>query len=175
MSRVKKPGKYMNDNRYSSAVTGPSKSIRLKNEKADYTRSHNLSTWLLLKYDMSYKTFRNKSKNRRDELRREYGADTGNDIRTSAKIGYDAFEAQFSFEAYCDIYDKTPEDIAKLSKPLQDAWVDEYKAWRQKGKEDWRREFRLASQSEYDEDREECYEILRSIGVPFCCGEPIGI
>ena len=30
-----------------------------------------------VKYDMSYKTYRNKSKNRRDEMRAEFEADTG--------------------------------------------------------------------------------------------------
>jgi hypothetical protein len=33
-----------------------------------------------MKYDMSYKTYRNKAKARKDELRAEYNADTENDI-----------------------------------------------------------------------------------------------
>lgn len=78
MSRVIKPGnKFMNTPRYDSSVTGPSKKIRIHFEGEDYHKTKTLAQWLFIKYDMSYKSFRNKSKKRRDELRAEYEADTG--------------------------------------------------------------------------------------------------
>lgn len=78
MSRVRKPGnKYVNTSRYDSSVTGPSKMTRIHGENEDYSKARNLSSWLFIKYDISYKTYRNKSKKRRDELRAEYEADTG--------------------------------------------------------------------------------------------------
>lgn len=48
-----------------------------------------LSEWLNAKYGMSYKTYRNKSKSRRDELREEYADDTGADIRSQEEKDYD--------------------------------------------------------------------------------------
>ena len=90
MSRVRKPGgKFMNTNKYDSPVTGPSKVVRIHHDGEDYHKATTLSSWLFTKYDMSYKTYRNKSKNRRDELRREYAEDTGADIRTQAERDYD--------------------------------------------------------------------------------------
>ena len=78
MSRVIKPGnKFMNTTRYDSSVTGPSKMVRIHSEKEDYHKASTLASWLFMKYDISYKTFRNKSNNRREELRAEYKADTG--------------------------------------------------------------------------------------------------
>lgn len=78
MSRVRKPGnKYMNTAHHDSSITGPSKMVRVHSDREDYHKSKTLSTWLFIKYDMSYKTYRNKSKNRRDELRAEFEADTG--------------------------------------------------------------------------------------------------
>lgn len=78
MSRVKKPGnKFMNTSSYDSSVYGPSKKVRIHCEGEDYHKTKTLSQWLFVKYDMSYKTFRNKSKNRRNELRKEFEADTG--------------------------------------------------------------------------------------------------
>lgn len=77
MSRVKKPGnKYVNENHYDSSVYGPSKLVRIHSENEDYHKSTTLSQWLFAKYDISYKTYRNKSKQRREELRSEYEADT---------------------------------------------------------------------------------------------------
>ena len=67
----------MNTNRYDSSVTGPSPKVRIHFEGEDYHRAKTLSQWLFIKYDMSYKTFKNKSKNRKDELRAEFEADTG--------------------------------------------------------------------------------------------------
>ena len=78
MSRVRKPGdKFLNATKYDHTVTDTSPMKRYKGENADYTKASTLSSWLFLKYDMSYKTYRNKSKNRRDELRKEYMYDTG--------------------------------------------------------------------------------------------------
>ena len=67
----------MNTAHYDSSVTGPSKTVRIHCEGENYHKAKTLSRWLFVKYDMSYKTFRNKSKNRRDELRREFEEDTG--------------------------------------------------------------------------------------------------
>lgn len=83
MSRVRKPGsKYMNTNKYDSSVTGPSKMVRVHADGEDYHKASSFSSWLFMKYDMSYKTYRGKSKARRDELREEYAEDTGADIWT---------------------------------------------------------------------------------------------
>ena len=90
MSRVRKPGnRFMNTNKHPPSVTGPSKMIRIKGSNADHTKASSLTDWLFLKYDMSYKTYRNRSRNRRQELRREYAEDTGADIRTQAEIDHD--------------------------------------------------------------------------------------
>lgn len=78
MSRVKKPGnKFMNTPQYDNSVYGPSKKVRIHCEGEDYHKAKTLSQWLFVKYDMSYKTYRNKSKSRRNELRKEFEADTG--------------------------------------------------------------------------------------------------
>lgn len=76
MSRVRKPNKFMNSNKYESPVTGPSKVIRSHTGNGDYHQATTLSSWLSLKYGMSYKTFRNKSRARRDEIQEEYQSDT---------------------------------------------------------------------------------------------------
>lgn len=80
MSRVHGHNKFMNITRYDSSVTGPSKMVRIHSPNEDYHKASSLSSWLFMKYDMSYKTYRNKAKARKDELRAEYNADTGNDI-----------------------------------------------------------------------------------------------
>ena len=78
MSRVKKPGnKFMNTPQYDNSVYGPSKKVRIHCEGEDYHKAKTLSHWLFVKYDMSYKTYRNKLKNRRNELRKEFEEDTG--------------------------------------------------------------------------------------------------
>lgn len=83
MSRVRKPrDKFMNRTHYDHSVTNTSPIRRYKSDHVDYTKAESLSTWLFLKYDMSYKTYRNKSKPRRDILRREYTEDTGKELRT---------------------------------------------------------------------------------------------
>lgn len=80
MSRVHGHNKFMNTTRYDSSVTGPSKMTRIHSPNEDYHKASSLSSWLFMKYDMSYKTYRNKTKARRDELRAEYNADTGKDM-----------------------------------------------------------------------------------------------
>ena len=88
MSRVKKPGnKFMNTPRYDSSVYGPSKMVRIHCEGEDYHKAKTLSHWLFVKYDMSYKTYRNKSKNRRNELRKEFEEDTGVVLEKGEKNG----------------------------------------------------------------------------------------
>lgn len=78
MSRVRKPGdKFVNTTHYDDSVTNSSKKTRIYVEGEDYHKAKTLSHWLFVKYDMSYMTFRNKSKNRREELREEFTADTG--------------------------------------------------------------------------------------------------
>ena len=78
MSRVVKPkNKFVNTPHYDSSVYGPSKKVRIHHENEDYHKAGTLSQWLFAKYDMNYKTFRSKSKQRRDELRKEYEEDTG--------------------------------------------------------------------------------------------------
>ena len=85
MSRVKKPGnKYMNTTHYDDSVYGPSKMKRIHCEGEDFHKAKTLSHWLFVKYDMSYKTYRNKSKKRRDELRIEFESDTGVNLADKA-------------------------------------------------------------------------------------------
>ena len=82
MSRVLKPGnKFVNTNKYDSSVTGPSKMIRIHSEGEDYHKAKTIAGWLFAKYDMTYKTYRNKSKNRRNELRAEFETDTGVNLK----------------------------------------------------------------------------------------------
>jgi hypothetical protein len=81
ISRVMKPGnKFMNTTKYPPRVTNPSKVKRIKGENPNPSKAKSLTDWLFLKYDMSYNTYRNKSKKRRDELRQEYESETGNKI-----------------------------------------------------------------------------------------------
>lgn len=49
--------------------------------KENEEKATTLSSWLFLKYDMSYKTFARKSKAKKDELRQEYVNETGNTIK----------------------------------------------------------------------------------------------
>lgn len=80
MSRVHGHNKFMNTTHYDSSVTGPSKMTRIHSPNEDYHKASTLSSWLFMKYNMSYKTYRNKAKARRDELRAEYNADIGKDM-----------------------------------------------------------------------------------------------
>ena len=88
---------------------------RYKGENADYTKASTLSSWLFLKYDMSYKTYRNKSKNRRDELRKEYMYDTGRQYFTKRE--------QEEAEAYALLAEiGVPFDL--MREPLGIGWDD---------------------------------------------------
>ena len=77
MSRVFKDQKHVNMPKRDGATTGPSKIKKSFGPNADFRKVKSLSDWLYLKYDMSYKTFMRKSKNRKDALRAEYFEDTG--------------------------------------------------------------------------------------------------
>lgn len=77
MSRVKKTNKFVNTSKYDQSITNPSKKIRIHSETENYHKARTLSHWLFVKYDMTYKTYRNKSKKRRNELREEFKNDTG--------------------------------------------------------------------------------------------------
>ncbi len=149
MSKVRKPNyKYMNTNEYSSSVTAPSKMTHKKGPDADYTKASSLTDWLFLKYDMSYKTYRNKSRNRRLELKEEFLLDT-----------------TWSFEKYCKKYGKTIEDIEKESKIIQCAWHEEYESW-----------LSLELYNYYRDDYDEAMQTLADCGVPFAPdGTPLGI
>ena len=77
MSRVRSDEKYMNTIKWPNEIKGPSKVVRsLASVTPDYTKARTLSSWLFLKYKMSYKAFRGKSKPRKDALRAEYLQDT---------------------------------------------------------------------------------------------------
>lgn len=77
MSRVKGYNKFVNTVRYDTSVTNISKMTRIHHEREDYHKCITLSHWLFVKYDMTYKTYRNKSKNRREQLKEEFHNDTG--------------------------------------------------------------------------------------------------
>jgi len=78
MSRVHTGQKWVNTAKYPPQITNASKVTRIKGAHADPTKASSLSDWLFLKYDMTYKQYRNKSKSRRDALRAEYMRDTEN-------------------------------------------------------------------------------------------------
>lgn len=77
MSRVHNGQKWMNTTKYPSEITNATKIVHMKGEHPDYTKASSLTDWLFLKYDMTYKQYRNKSKSRRDSLRAEFMEDTG--------------------------------------------------------------------------------------------------
>ena len=87
MSRVRKPGnKFMNTAHYDSSVTGPSKTVRIHCEGEDYHKARTLTQRVFVKYDMSYKTFSNKSKKRKDELRQEFEEDTKDVVKKKKEV-----------------------------------------------------------------------------------------
>ena len=94
MSRVRKPGTYMNTANHDSSVTGPSKMVQIHSENEDYHKANSLASWLFKKYDMQYKTFQGKSKARKDELRAEYVADTGNTLK-NMHLAKNAWELEY--------------------------------------------------------------------------------
>lgn len=77
MSRVKADNKHMNVPKHTSKVAGPSKVVRVHSPAEDYHEAPTLVSWLFMKYDMSYRTFRSKPVRRKDTLRQEYIEDTG--------------------------------------------------------------------------------------------------
>ena len=98
MSRVRKPGnKWMNTNKYSPSVTNPTPLKRSKGDHVDYTKAKTLTSWLFLKYDMSYKTYSHKSQSRREELRQEFMRDTGSDRFLSKEHDDESFEEDIGF------------------------------------------------------------------------------
>lgn len=86
MSRVKPGQKYLNLSKYNQGLTCATKIQRTVGEKADYTKAKTLSSWLFLKYGISYKQYRNKSATRRSALREEYAADTEADTECPASF-----------------------------------------------------------------------------------------
>lgn len=82
MSRVRSNQKWMNTSHYDKHIYEISKKVRIHSENEDYQKARTLSQWLFVKYDMSYKTYKNKSKNRKQELRNEFANDTGIHIDT---------------------------------------------------------------------------------------------
>lgn len=79
MSRVRDDQKYVNISRKEGFCTGPSKIIRSKGPNPNWHNAKTLTSWLFLKYDMSYEQFQGKSKDKRDQLRKEYKIDTPKD------------------------------------------------------------------------------------------------
>lgn len=77
MSRVHTDQHFLNIFHKDDFHFGPSKMTRSKGPNPDYRKAATLSSWLFLKYDVSYKTYRRKSAQRRQELRKEFETDTG--------------------------------------------------------------------------------------------------
>ena len=77
MSRVHTDQHFLNIFHKDDFHFGPSKMTRSKGCNPDYRKAATLSSWLFLKYDMSYKAYRGKSEKRRKELRMEFEKDTG--------------------------------------------------------------------------------------------------
>lgn len=102
MSRVHSDQKFMNTAKHKSDVTGPSKVVRIHQEGEDYHNASSLTSWLFMKHDISYKSYRNKPWMRRQELREEYEADTGNAAPGNSQnaLGYDHTEDPDWIEMY---------------------------------------------------------------------------
>lgn len=95
MSRVNKPNnRFLNMPRHAPSEYAPSKTVRIHTEHEDHTKAKTLSDWLFLKYDISYKTFRNKSKKRREELRAEFTADTGISLEERYRPDFDPWDVE---------------------------------------------------------------------------------
>lgn len=174
MSRVHADQKFMNTSKYDQSVTGPSKMTRIHSENEDYHKASTLSAWLFMKYDKSYKWFRNKSSNRREELRAEYDKDT----------------YEYRFDNYLRKFDKTRKDFEGMSDVIKVAWRDEFEQYEASERE--KQMERSASQHGYrvsgkdnllsggtytpNPEEEDAYALLVDIGVPFGSdGEPLGI
>ena len=119
MSRVIKSGnKYMNTTKYDSSVTGPSKMIHIHSDGEDYHKAKTIASWLFMKYDMTYKAYRNKSKNRRNELRAEFESDTGVDLRKREKQRILNHLNNCDFDDYDAEYEKAMELLASIGVPF---------------------------------------------------------
>ena len=156
MSRVRKPSnKFMNANKYPSSVTGTSKTTRIHHDGEDYHKASTVSQWLFVKYNMSYKAYRNKSKARRDELKKEFFQDT-----------------VWSFDRYCRKYGKTEDEINNESETIKQAWHEEYDTWF----EEQFAKYRLDNRSDAEKDYDNAMMLLAECGVPFAPdGTPLGI
>ena len=106
MSRVHKPvQKFVNSPIYPESVTKPGKVkiIQPRKEITDYKEATSLTKWLLLKYNMSYKTYRGKSKTRRMALREEYEEDTYENEAHIRELAYSTlYEAGVPFDSNGD-------------------------------------------------------------------------
>lgn len=76
MSRVHTGQKFVNMPEYHGSVINASTMIRIHANGEDFHYASSLSSWLFIKYNMSYETYRHKSRHRREELRKEYLEDT---------------------------------------------------------------------------------------------------
>ena len=76
MSRVFNWQKYVNMPTRDVSITGPSKIKRMCGTNANCKKACSLTSWLFLKYEMTYDQYRKKSKTKRDALRQEYLDDT---------------------------------------------------------------------------------------------------
>ena len=120
MSRVRKSGnKFMNTTHYDNSVYGPSKMVRIHCDGEDYHKATTLSQWLFVQYDMTYKTYRNKSKNRRDELRAEFEADTGVVLGEKRMT-----ESDYEYENAMDLLASIGVPFAPDGTPLGIGWDD---------------------------------------------------
>lgn len=74
MSRVWRPYcKYVNSPKYAPSVYQPSKiTVIQKGTRKTQGQIPSLTAWLDIRYGMSYKAYRGKSRKRREELREEY-------------------------------------------------------------------------------------------------------
>lgn len=80
MSRVFFDQKFVNMPRHSGYEVGSFRVVRIHSPNEDYHNAPTLSAWLFMKYDMKYTTFRRKSVAKKQQLRLEYEADTGNSV-----------------------------------------------------------------------------------------------
>lgn len=79
-SRVRRSQKYMNVSGRRHGEVNPSRVRRYKDSPTDYHKATSLTSWLFLKYGLTYTQFRNKSSAARYALRSEYTEDTGRQI-----------------------------------------------------------------------------------------------
>ena len=85
MSRVHTGEHFLNIFHKDDFHFGPSKMTRSKGPNPDYRKAATLSSWLFLKYDVSYKTYRRKSAQRRQERQTPDGVAQTTKFRISNK------------------------------------------------------------------------------------------